>query len=101
MHHYRLTVEALAENTEPQLPEGPSVQFYVQNHDDLLKIVEAVRSKEILDQDKSAALAIGLKLFSKIVIEQRGDPLFKPLVEPIKSFIRHLKTLQGNNTVGI
>ena len=98
MHHYRLTVESLAENVKSQLPESPSVQFLVRNHDDLLKIVEAIRSKKILDEDKSAALAIGLKLFSEIVIERRGDPLFKPLLEPIQCFTRQLKTVQANDT---
>ena len=43
----------------------------------LLEIVEAVRSKGLLDADKSAALAVGLKLFSEIVMEKRSDPLFR------------------------
>ena len=94
MYHYRLTLESLAVDVEPPSAEGSSIQFQIQNHHDLLKIVEAVRSKTILDDDKSAALAIGLKLFAAIVIERHGDSLFRSLLEPLQSFIRQLKTVE-------
>ena len=92
MYKYRITLEP---TTQSQTPQGSTTQFQVQNHDDLLEIVEAVRSKGLLDADKSAALAVGLKLFSEIVMEKRSDPLFEPLWEPIRSFTRRLKALQA------
>lgn len=69
------------------------MSFEADNHDDLFKIIEAIRAKELLDADKSAALAIGLKLFSEVVLEKRRDPLFAPLSEPIRNFIQQLKGL--------
>ena len=76
--------------------DGTSLQFCIDNHDDLLKIAETIRSKRWFDKDKSASLAIGLKLFSEIVLEKRHDPLFAPLVLPIRDFIRRLKHAQAH-----
>ena len=95
MFKYRITLEPLEATTQSQAAQGRPTQFQAQNHDDLSKIVEAVWSKGILDADKSAALAVGLKLFSEIVLEKRNDPLFAPLWEPIRSFTQRLKALQA------
>ena len=92
MYQYRITLES---TTLSQTPQGSTTQFQVQNHDDLSKIVQAVRSKGILDADKSAALAVGLKLFSEIILEKRSDPLFEPLWEPIRAFTKRLKALEA------
>ena len=99
MYSYRVTIESTEATAQPESAEGRSMQFETRNHDDLFKIVEAIRSKEILDGAKSAALAIGLKLFSEIVLEKRRDPLFEPLLAPMQSFIRQLKAVQTTGTV--
>ncbi len=57
---YRFTVEAIPSTASTDLPTN----FDVQNHDDLSRIIDSVRSKGILDWDKSAALAIGTALRS-------------------------------------
>ena len=96
MYNYRITLESLESTTQSQIPQERTTQFQVQNHDDLSKIVDAVRAKGILDADKSAALAVSLKLFSEIVLEKRKDPLFAPLWEPILSVTGQLKALQAS-----
>ncbi len=93
MYIYRITVEALGNPAQPNALEVGSTTFQVKNHDDLLKIVDSVQAKELLDSEKSAALAIGLKLFSEIVLEKRLDPLFAPLLDPLQAFIKRLKTV--------
>lgn len=100
MYNYRITVELLGATAQLEPSEDRFTRFQVQNHDDLLKIVEAIRCKGILDGEKSAALAIGLKLLSEIVLEKRRDPLFEPLLKPVQSFIRQLKTVQTKELVG-
>ena len=95
MYNYRITLEPLESGTQPQTFKVRTTQFQVQNHDDLSKIVEAVRSKGILNTDKSAALAVGLKLFSEIVMEKRNDPLFAPIWDPLRSFTQQLKAIQA------
>jgi hypothetical protein len=94
-YRYRITIEMLGVRAGSD-QDGTSLQFCIDNHDDLLKIAETIRSKRWFDKDKSASLAIGLKLFSEIVLEKRHDPLFAPLVLPIRDFIRRLKHAQAH-----
>ncbi len=91
MHAYRITIEAIAPSIEDA--KRSRLQLTVMNHDDLFKTIEAVRSKNFLDPDKAAALALGLKLFSEVALERRHDALFAPIIEPLKQFIRKLKTV--------
>ncbi len=91
MHVYRITMEAILPPIEDA--DAPNLQITVTNHEDLFKIVEAVRSKNFMDADKAAALALGLKLFSEIALEKRHDTLFAPMIEPLKQFVRELKTV--------
>lgn len=67
MHKYVVTLKEL-DSFNANLA---SACFEVSNHDDLLRIIEAVRAKQIFDKDKSAALALGLKLFLEVVLEKR------------------------------
>ncbi len=99
MYGYRVTVESAELTAQSELSEARSMQFQIQNHDDLFKVVETIRSKEILDADRSASLAIGLKLFAEIVLEKRRDPLFEPLLGPMQSFIRQLKAVETTGVV--
>ena len=94
-YRYRITIEMLGVRAGSD-QDGTSLQFCIDNHDDLLKIAETIRSKRWFDKDKSASLAIGLKLFSEIVLEKRHDPLFAALVLPIRDFIRRLKHAQAH-----
>ena len=100
MYTYRITVESLGNPAQPTALEVGSTTFQVTNHDDLLKIVDSVRAKDLLDSEKSAALAIGLKLFSEIVLEKRLDPLFAPLLDPLHAFIKRLKAVENPVAAG-
>jgi hypothetical protein len=93
-YRYRITIEMLGVRAGNE-QDGTSLQFCIDNHDNLLKIAETIRSKCWFDTDKSASLAIGLKLFSEIVLEKRHDKLFAPLVPPIRDFIQRLKHAPG------
>lgn len=92
MYTYRITREA----TTP-LPienaETAHLQLTVVNHDNLFKVVEAVQSKNFIGTDKAAALALGLKLFSEVVLERPSEAPFAPMVEPLKQFIRELRAV--------
>lgn len=93
MFNYKITVEALSEAASEE-PTGPQmIEFGAKNHDDLFKIVEAVRAKKILDDDASAALAIGLKLFSEVVLQHRKDPLFSEMQQALQKFTLQLKAV--------
>ncbi len=92
MHKYRVTIKERGEADE-QERKRRSLHFDADNHDDLFQIISAVRSKKIVDHDKSAALATGLKLLSEVVLEKRRDPLFAQLSDPLRTFIQQLKAI--------
>ena len=96
MHKYRVTIQERGEADE-QEGERRSLHFDADNHDDLFQIISAVRSKKIVDHDKSAALATGLKLLSEVVLERRRDPLFCAAFGPIANIHSAIK---GNSRTG-
>ncbi|MDT3251608.1 DUF3861 domain-containing protein [Serratia sp. root2] len=91
-HRFRITVEALNDRKGDPVDKAP-LSFEVENHDDILGIVERIKAREDLNfgEDKSAAFAVGLKLFSEVMIENRKHPVFAPLREAFKEFMMGLK----------
>jgi hypothetical protein len=91
-HHYRITQEQL-DATSSTTP-SPSLQFDFDNHDDIFAIIERL---DYLQQrgDISAAevpqLAVGLKLFGKVMMENRESALFAALHPHFVEFMRELK----------
>lgn len=81
-HRYRITVQSLA--------QGAGLSFDVEQHEDLLRIVERVRSSGAFDAD-AAALAVGAKLLAGVMLRHRRDPLFAGLQPAMRTFIGNLK----------
>lgn len=91
-HRYRLTLEHLATASEEQTQHA-SLQFDTGNHDDLFSIIDKLRSKQQFDADTSAALAVGLKLFTEVMLKNRQHPLFEEINQPLRDFIGKLKSM--------
>ena len=72
------------------------LSFEADNHDDIFDIVRRQRSKGVWDDATAAQLAVGLKLFTEVTLHHRKDPLFEPLMQPMREFIGRLKAL-GND----
>ncbi len=89
---YEVTVEAV-EGTGGRVAQGGPLQFEVGNHDDLFTIAHSIRERAIVDPGESAALAIGLKLFMEVLLKKQADPLFAPLLPPLRTFIEQLKAV--------
>lgn len=91
-HRFRITVEALTDRKGEPVDQ-PELVFEVENHDDILAIVERIQGREDLNfgEQNSAAFAVGLKLFSEVMMEHRKHPLFEPLRDSFKQFMIGLK----------
>lgn len=91
-HRFRITVEALSDRKGEPVDKAP-LSFEVENHDDILGIVERIKAREDLNfgENNSAAFAVGLKLFSEVMIENRRHTVFAPLREAFKEFMMGLK----------
>jgi hypothetical protein len=89
-HRYRVTVEHL-QAAQPEFPLHETLCFEATNHDDVLAIVDRLRARARFDADTTAALAVGLKLFGEVALKHRDDPLFAPIMAPLREFIGGLK----------
>ncbi|CNL23384.1 Domain of Uncharacterised Function with PDB structure [Yersinia frederiksenii] len=91
-YRYRITIEPLTDNKGHPIDKA-SVTFEAENHDDILGIIERLQAREDIDfgKEKTAAFALGLKLFSETMMENRKHPLFAPLRTAFMDFMTNLK----------
>lgn len=89
-HLYRITVEHLEDPKGNAVSADPLI-FEARNHDDLFSIVDKMREKSEFDKNETEALAIGLKLFSEVMLNNRDHELFKELNPHFVQFIKALK----------
>lgn len=91
-YRYRITVEPLNDKKGEPL-DLPPVSFEVENHDEILSIIEAIKARDDLgfDEKTATSFAVGLKLFSEVMMENRKHPLFEPLRDSFRDFMMLLK----------
>ena len=94
LYRYRITVEMLA-GAKGEAVEGRSLMFEAANHDDILEIVERMRARLPFDENTTASLGVGLKLFSEVTLVHRMDPMFASVRPALGEFIRGLKKQPG------
>lgn len=94
MYRYKITIETLPHEPTEKPDDHQECVFEAKNHDDVLAIIAAVRTKEIADEDSSAALALGLKLLSEVVLARRTETLFADIWPPLQEFTRRLKAVR-------
>ena len=71
-----------------------NLNFEFDNHDDLFNIFEVVKSKQIFEDENTATeFALGLKLFTEVMLKNKQHPLFKELRPAIMEFMKKLKSL--------
>jgi len=89
-HRYRITLEyAGGKHAGPEL-HAP-LSFSAENHDDIFLILERARKAAMFDADTTAALVLGMKLFSEVMLMHRDDPLFEPIRAAYREYIRGFK----------
>lgn len=67
--------------------------FDFENHDDLFKIFDVIKSKNIFEDENTAQeFALGLKLFTEVMLKNKQHPLFENLRPAIMEFMKKLKS---------
>lgn len=62
------------------------------NHDNIFEIIERIRKRGFLaDEQEAAEFAIGLKLFTEVLIRNRNHELLQELSADIGKFMKRLK----------
>lgn len=89
-HLYRFTVEYLEDSQGSAVETDPLV-FETRTHDDIFRIAERMKGKIDLDESDTAAFAVGLKLFSEVMLKNKDNELFKQFKPHFKDFMKGLK----------
>lgn len=94
---YRITLEHLYSPKDLGLNE--TIDFEFENHDEIFSIIERIRENNPFDNENQATeFALGLKLFSEVMIKNRNNELFEELMPAFGSFMKKLKSAvkEGN-----
>ncbi|MDO4181012.1 MAG: DUF3861 domain-containing protein [Bacteroidales bacterium] len=87
-YKYHLQLEKIEEAGHVQA----SVEIGFENHDDIFRIIEFMKeSGRFRDEQEATQFAIGLKLFSGVMMKNRGTELFKDFEPAFASFMKKLK----------
>lgn len=89
-HQYRITLEYLGGKHAGAEWHSP-VSFETGDHDDLFKIIHSVQNAQLFEEDTTTALALGMKLFSEVMLQHRKDPLFEPLTADYRDYMGNFK----------
>ena len=93
-HLYRISVEHL-EDAKGQAVHDQPLVFEARNHDELFDIVRKIQGRNQFSQDEAAAFAIGLKLFSEVMLHNKDHELFREFLPEFGDFMKKLKKGQG------
>lgn len=68
------------------------VEFELENHDNLFDIIDKIQEKNIFgDKGQSLEFALGIKLFSEVMLKNKDNSLFEELKPAFVSFMKKLK----------
>lgn len=89
MKRYLISLQELDVHPENA---GRSLTFGAENHDDIFVIVDRLKLGKVVPPAEAEELALGLKLFSEVVLRHRKEPMFADMFVSIGEFIKRLKS---------
>ncbi|UOQ74525.1 DUF3861 domain-containing protein [Hymenobacter cellulosilyticus] len=91
-YSYRLRLEQVA-GIQPDSPQPKPIELTFGNHDDIFQIIERLQQRDLFQEpEQSTEFAIGLKLFSEVMLKNRQHPLFEEFAPAFREFMQRLKT---------
>lgn len=92
-HKYKLTLEHLA-TAKGETSTHQPLQLEFDNHDDIFSIIERMQARNLFNnENQSTEFAIGLKMFSEVMLKNRKHPLFEELAPAFSEFMKKLKAM--------
>ncbi len=89
-HQFRITVEHLCDPQGNSATEAP-LAFQHNSHDNILDLVSKLQHSGKFEADAAASLAVGLKLFGDVMLENPDNPVFGDFKDAFGDFMRGLK----------
>ncbi|RAK66957.1 DUF3861 domain-containing protein [Hymenobacter edaphi] len=91
-YQYRLRLEQVA-GISSDGPRHEPLELEFNNHDDIFSIVQRLQQRNLFAEPGHATeFAIGLKLFSEVMLKNRQHPLFEELAPAFRAFMQRLKS---------
>lgn len=87
-HTYRISVTKLENAAEQHL-----MTFEVENHDDIEKVLGHLQKKLPVSSAEQQAFAVGLKLFSEVILKHRHEAPFQQWFGDMGQLMRAIKQL--------
>lgn len=87
---YKCTVEQLQDSNGNDVTISPLV-FEAHSHEDIFKIAEMMQKKVDLDGADATAFAVGLKLFTSVIMKNKDHERIKQLMPSFKDLMKTLK----------
>lgn len=89
---YKITLEQISlMKVEAEKSDPLSIEF--DNHDEIFKIIEIMRDKNLFkEENHSVEFAIGLKMFSEVILKNKSNPLFEEFLPAFADFMKKLKS---------
>ena len=78
-HTYEVTLKHVADAQGNPSTYADTLSFNTYNHDDIFKVLQVIQNSQMLDDEAAKSFAVGLKLFSEVMLEHKHLPLFKTL----------------------
>jgi len=67
------------------------IAFEFETHDDLRVILARQKEKGLMEEEEAKAFAVGLKLFSSVLLAHRTEELFVDISAHFGNFMKKLK----------
>ncbi|GAA5002153.1 DUF3861 domain-containing protein [Acinetobacter puyangensis] len=91
-HQYHITVQHVADAKGQPSTYQEDLSFDAANHDDIFAIVEKLKKLNLFEDPQTVtSFAVGLKLFSEVMLENKNHPLFKDFSPHFGQFMKKLK----------
>ena len=90
-NHYKVTLEHQYSPKGDTLHTPVTVVF--DNHDNIFNIIEKLRERDLFNNiEQATEFAIGLKMFSEVMLRNRENSLFSEFAPAFKEFMQKLKS---------
>ncbi|MGR5206609.1 DUF3861 domain-containing protein [Vibrio alfacsensis] len=91
---YRITIEEI--DTEDRC-EAKSMNFEIQDREDLFKIVENINRGSGLEPSIATRVGVALRLLGPVMMHNRKHPLFVDFMPHFKNFMQKMKSTVKSN----
>jgi len=89
-NHYKITLAHTHNPKGEELQKPVVVEF--DNHDNIFNIIKVMQERDLFNNaNQSAEFAIGLKMFSEVMLRNKDNALFEEFLPAFKDFMKKMK----------